>query len=184
VHSHVLILALFFAPPPAPRSLTEIQHVLLGAWTGTLEYRDFSEPATSTKRVKLPTWLTIESSGADLRFRYVYDDGPAKTVTDTEIIRIDSGAARYQVLGPEGTAKESYAIEGLATLREGKGTLVLTGPGTENGAPVDARTTFRIGRNILVITRETSPHGEPMIFRHTYTLVRSAPPSAPSQTAP
>ena len=178
-----VILALLFAPSVGS-PLTEIQHALMGAWTGTLEYRDFSEPATSTKRVKLPTWLTIEIAGADLRFRYIYDDGPAKTVTDTETIRIDASAAHYQVLGPEGKAKESYSIEGLAALREGRGTLILTGPGTENGTAVDARTTFRIGRNILVITRETAPHGEAMIFRHAYTFVRSAPPALPARTTP
>jgi hypothetical protein len=51
--------------------VANLQHAITGAWVGTLEYRDFSEPATSTKRVKLPAWRDVETSGADLRFHYV-----------------------------------------------------------------------------------------------------------------
>lgn|SRR5208283_3997898 len=73
------------APSPAATSLgiTDVQLALIGSWAGILECRYFSEPTTSTKRVKLPTWLDIEPAGADLPFRYIYDDGPAKTVTGT-----------------------------------------------------------------------------------------------------
>ncbi len=155
---------------------TQLPQALLGHWTGTLEYRDYSEPATSTRRVKLPTWLSIEALGPDLRFGYVYDDGPSKTVTDVELVRIDTAGALYQVLGADGNPRESYPIAGLAALREGRGTLTLTGPGKENGAPAQIRTTFRIGRNILEITRETALAGEPFVFRHAYTLVRASPP--------
>ena len=166
------------APSPAPASpnLIEIQRALVGSWAGTLEYRDFSEPATSTKRVKLPTWLGIEPAGPDLRFRYIYDNGPAKTVTETSLIRIDPTAARYAIIDPTGKLEDSYAIAGLADLRQGRGTLTLTGTGTENNATVEVRTTIRIGRNILEFTRETGASGQPFTFRHAYTLVRVAPP--------
>ena len=58
-----------------------------------LEYRDYSEPPTSTKRVKLPTWLTVEADGADLKFNYIYDDGPNKTVVETASVHFDPTAA-------------------------------------------------------------------------------------------
>jgi len=51
---------------------TKLRGALVGSWVGTLEYRDYSEPATSTKRVKLPTRLTIAPSAADLSFSYIY----------------------------------------------------------------------------------------------------------------
>jgi hypothetical protein len=159
------------------QSIAELQQALVGSWAGTLEYRDFSEPAASTKRVKLPTWLRIESAGAGLRFSYVYDDGPAKTVTETSLVRIDPVAARYAVLDAAGKLESSYAIAGLAQLKQGRGSLTLTGPGTENQVAVDVRTTIRIGRNILEITRETAAPGQTFTFRHAYTLVRAAPPT-------
>jgi len=158
------------------QNLTEIQRAVSGTWVGTLEYRDFSELATSSKRVRLPTWLKIEPSGSDLRFDYIYDDGPAKTVKETSLIRIDPAAARYTVLNEAGKVEDSYSIAGLSQLRSGRGSLTLTGAGTENGAAVEVRTTMRIGRNILEITRETAASGQPFTFRHAYTLVRATPP--------
>ena len=160
-----------------PGALAEIQRAVTGTWAGTLEYRDFSEPAGSTKRVKLPTWLQIEAAGAELRFRYLYDDDPGKTVTESALVAIDVGEASYVVKDAAGKVEDRYAIAGLAGLREGRGTLTLTGKGTENGAAVEVRTTLKIGRNILEITRETAAPGAAFTFRHAYTLVRAAAPA-------
>jgi len=173
----VPLLAVSVLPGRMPaQGATELQRALEGSWVGTLEYRDYSEPATSTKRVKLPTWLGIEITGTDLRFRYIYDDGPAKTVTESSLIRIDPVAARYDVVDAAGKVGESYSIAGLSQLRQGRGTLTLSGTGTENKAPVEVRMTFRIGRNILEISRETAGAGQPFSFRHAYSMVRAAPP--------
>lgn len=171
----ILVISALFVTAQTNTPLPDLQRALAGSWAGTLEYRDYSEPATSIKRVKLPTWLAIETA-TELRFRYVYDDGPSKTVTELEVVRIDPVAARYQVRGEDGKVKEEYAIAGLGSLREGRGTLTLSGSSTENGTPVDARTNIRIGRNILEIIRETAPRGQPFTFRHAYTLVRTSPP--------
>lgn len=161
----------------AAPNIAELQGALGGSWAGTLEYRDFSEPPASAKRVKLPTWLSIEPVGADLRFRYIYDDGPGKTVTESSLIRIDLAAARYNVMDLTGKLDDSYAIAGLAQLRQGRGSLTLTGAGVENNVAVEVRTVIRIGRNILEITRETAVPGQPYTFRHAYTLVRAALPA-------
>ena len=158
--------------------ISALQRALAGSWAGTLEYRDYSESAASSKRVKLPTWLDIEPVGADLRFRYIYDDGPTKTVTETAIISIDPATARYTESNNSGKVEDSYAIAGLDQLRQGRGSLILTGTGTGNDAPVQVRTTLRIGRNILEITRETAVAGQPFAFRHAYLLVRTAPPAS------
>ncbi|MDP9049927.1 MAG: hypothetical protein M3O31_04275 [Acidobacteriota bacterium] len=159
----------------------ELKQALAGMWVGTLEYRDYSEPAESRKRVKLPTWLSVELAPGGLRFRYTYDDGPTKVVTDEEVVRIDTLAAHYETLGADGKVADSYSIAGLDALREGRGVLMLTGKGTENDATVDVRTTLRIGRNILEMTRETAAAGQPMSFRHAYTLVRSTVPQVPAK---
>jgi len=136
--------------------LSDVQRALVGSWTGTLEYRDYSEPATSTKRVKLPTWLTIEASGSDLRFKYIYDDGPAKTVTETGVVHFEAAD--------------------IAQLREGRGVVTITAAGKENDKPAQIRTTYRIGRNIFEVLEEIAPEGQAFAFRHTYTFVRATPP--------
>lgn len=165
------------APPPATLlpNISELRAALIGSWVGTLEYRDYSEPATSTKRVKLPTWLRVEPAGEDLNFRYRYDDGPSKIVTEISVIRIDSEKNRYSILDRNGKLEDSYTVAGFPELRQGHGILTLTGTGSENKAAVDVRTTIRIGRNILEITRETAVSGQPFTFRHSYTLVREVP---------
>ncbi len=165
------------AQPPAA---TELPNALRGSWAGILEYRDYSEPATSTKRVKLPTWLTIQRAGTsnDLAFYYLYDDGPTKTVTEVSTVRIDAAANRYSILDKAGKVEDSYEIVGLADLRQGRGVLTLTGTGTENNAPASVRTTLRVGRNILEIIRETAVADQPFTFRHAYTFVRQSPPTA------
>ncbi len=174
----LILSALVFSMSAAPPEMSALQRALAGSWAGTLEYRDYSESAASSKRVKLPTWLDIEPVGADLRFRYVYDDGPTKTVTEMSIVRIDPATARYTASNRSGKVEDSYAIAGLDQLRQGRGTLILTGTGTENNAPVEVRTTLRIGRNILEITRETAAAGQPFAFRHAYLLVRTSPPAS------
>jgi hypothetical protein len=169
------------APAPASvqqsTALADLQHALSGSWVGALEYRDYSEPATSTKRVKLPTWLTVQPAGADLRLTYVYDDGPTKTVIENSTVRIDPVAAHFTFLDDKGKVEDSLSIAGWAQLHQGRGTLTLTGSSIDNGAAADVRVTMRIGRNILEITREAAPTGQPPVFRHTYTFVRAIPPS-------
>jgi hypothetical protein len=177
----VLILSIFafhFARAQSASSLSDIQQTLIGSWAGILEYRDYSEPTNSTKRVKLPTWLTVEAIGPKLRFGYVDDDGPSKTVRETETVAIDTAAAQYQISGDGNKTKETYSIAGLASLRQGRGTLTLSGSAIENGVAVNVRITVYIGRNILIITRETASRDQPFAFRHSYTMVRASAPEA------
>ena len=157
-------------------AVADMKRAITGSWVGTLEYRDYKEPASSTKRVKLPTWLTVEAAGADLRFRYTYDDGPGKTVVEVDLVRIADDGSKYKILGKDASVKDSYAITGVNSLRDGKGVLTLSGHGSENDVPVNARTTLRVGRNLLEIIRETGAEGQPFAFRHAYTLVRATAP--------
>src|SRR5579875_3976336 len=63
-----------------------LTQALLGRWVGVLEYRDYSEPATSLKRVQLPTWLTVSTAAEGLATDYTYDDGPTKVVTSHSVL--------------------------------------------------------------------------------------------------
>ena len=166
-----LILSfILFASTPAD----DLRTALTGNWVGTLEYRDFSEPATSTKRVKLPTWLTIEPSAADLAFRYIYDDGPTKTVIETSIVKINSDATQYTEKGEK--SESNYTVAGADKLKQGRGTLILSGKGTDNDKPVVVRVTLKVGRNIVEELRETAEPGQPYVFRHNFVFTRSTYP--------
>ena len=162
--------------PVAGQAAKELDAALVGTWAGTLEYRDYSEPPTSNKRVKLPTWLTVSHAGDNLRFDYVYDDGPSKTVKESLLVHVDVVSAVYTTMDSAGKLEDTYKIAGVNQHRSGRGVLTLTGMGTENGKPVEVRTTLRVGRSIFEVVRETASTGQPFTFRHSYTMVRSAAP--------
>lgn len=151
---------------------------LVGTWVGVLEYRDYSEPATSTKRVQLPTWLTIRSAREGVFLDYTYDDGPNKTVFDHSALVFDLQSRTYKVLGTDALT-ESYTITNPEILKDGRGTLILNGPGTDNKQPAEIRTTWIVRRNLLSWLEEIRPAGssEPFIFRHRYTFTRQLPPA-------
>ena len=164
-------------PVATAQTQQQLSAAIVGSWTGVLEYRDYS----SNERVKLPTWLEVQPEGQALRLKYVYDDGPTKVVQDAELVTIDAAKATYTVLSKPGEGAEVSSITGLDGLKSGRGTLMLTGTGTENGHAVDVRTTLHIGRNILEILRETRVPGEEFKFRHAYTFTRSTAPNAAAQ---
>ncbi len=121
----ILPLVVAFVLPLGAQDVPPVYEALTGSWTGVLEYRDYAEPASSTKRVKLPTWLSIELAGNDLRFVYVYDDGPGKTVKETSLIRMEPATSAYTVRDVAGKLESTYSITGLDQLRSGRGTLTL-----------------------------------------------------------
>ena len=161
------------ASPGAP-----LEQSLEGRWTGVLEYRDYSEPAGSTKRVQLPTWLTVEPAAEWMHFVYTYDDGPNKILEEREAVVFDFGAKTYKAM-ENGNAWVTYTVAGLEGLKDGRGELVMTGPGTENDKPAEMRVTWTIRRNLLSMMEETRPAGstEAFAYRHRYVFTRAEPPS-------
>lgn len=169
------------APSPAATSQqAALTQALLGRWTGVLEYRDYSEPPTSNKRVELPTWLTIRSAPEGLLLDYTYDDGPAKTVFSHSALAVNLESRTYKVLGTDAVT-ESYTVTNPEVLKEGHGTLALIGTGMDNDKPAEIRTTWTIRRNLLSWLEEVRPAGStaPFSFRHRYLFTRAeAPPSS------
>ena len=166
----------------APSTITELSTALRGDWVGVLEYRDYSEPATSTKRVELPTWLSIATAPEGIFFDYLYDDGPSKIVSEHYALVLDLQTNSYQTVGTD-TVIQRLKISGADGLKDGHGILILTGQITENGHPADLRTTWTVRRNLLSWLEETRPAGsaDPFTFRHKYTFVRA---TAPKPTQP
>ena len=157
----------------------DLRAALAGRWTGVLEYRDYKEPPASLKRVALPTWLSIQASGATQGWHYVYDDGPGKVVEEDEQVSFDAAGASCTMQQP-GKPPQIYRVDGLSTLKSGRGTLLLTGGITDNSKPAEARLTLTVGRNLVSLLQEVRAVGtqDAFVFRHEYRFVRADAPVA------
>jgi len=167
---------------PSPlQTSNDLRLALLGNWVGVLEYRDYSEPPTSTKRVTLPTWLSISEAepGKTLKWHYIYDDGPTKIVEETDIVTFDPITSSFSEVD-NGKPAQVFIATGYDTLHSGHGTLVMTGPGMDNNKPSETRVTIKITRNLISILEETRPVGtsDGFVFRHAFCFTRATAPSA------
>jgi hypothetical protein len=167
--------------PASTQPVPALEAALSGGWTGVLEYRDYSEPPTSTKRVQLPTWLTVDKAADGLHFHYIYDDGPTKTVEERDTVVID-GAKQTYAETEDGKPAMIFAVAGLSALKDGRGELTLTRLGEDNDKPAEMRSTIAVRRNLLTVLEEVRPAGstEPFAFRHRFVFTRSTPPAVPS----
>lgn len=171
-------VAVSLVSPEVQRSLP-LEHALAGRWAGVLEYRDYSEPVGSAKRVQLPTWLTIEVGAEGIRLTYTYDDGPDKVLEEKDTVVFDLAAKSYRAM-ENGHPWETYAVAGLEGLKDGRGELVMTGNGVENDKPAEMRVTWTVRRNLLMILEETRSRGSQgaFAFRHRYVFTRVETPVA------
>ena len=134
------------------------------------------KPATSTKRVQLPTWLNISAAGDTLTEHFIYDDGPTKVVDETLSLVLNVAASTYQITSDK-SHTESYRVEGYSALHSGLGSLVITGPTIDNNRPAETRIVLTVRRNLLTWTEENrAVASEPYVFRHSYTFTRAQAP--------
>ena len=145
-----------------------------GSWAGQLEYKDYG----NGERVFLPTWVETVAApaGNAVTFNYTYDDGPTKVVRESVTLTFD-GATATITSGKEKPA--IYSVAGLEVFRKvNRGTLVLTGTGTDNDKPADVRITITLRRNLYTWVKETRAAGTqaPFVFRDGYTFTRLATP--------
>ncbi len=167
-----LVLAAGGTTPAVPAE--PIYSALAGAWVGSLEYRDYS----SNARVFLPTILDIRRSKgvSSLTLHYIYDDGPAKVVQDTETVVIDPAAATYTTVSGDGKETTKETVVGVgAFLKIHRGQLIRHGAGKESGKAVEVRTTLTVSSTMLTVLKETRPTGGAFQFRDQYTLTRVGP---------
>jgi hypothetical protein len=166
------------------RSVTQTARILaagkiyepfIGAWTGELEYRDFQ----SDQRTKLPTWLVVQLSpdGRGMQFHYTYDDGPTKVVEELAAVTVDTQNSTFTITSDRNKSKDIYQMSGQDKFAAaGKGTLELSGTGTENDHKVEVRITIKVGRNFYRYEKETKVAGGNFQFRDGYNFTRRDPP--------
>ena len=155
--------------------LDQLYAGLLGEWVGQLQYRDFSDNSNQS----LPTWLRVTRSadGRSLQFAYVYDDGPSKTVKEISMVSINVPAATMSFTSDRDHSSDTYKIVGLPEFAtKGRGTLTLSGTGTENGQKVDVRISLTLQRNLYTYQKETRLPGQDFLFRDGYTFARKDVP--------
>jgi hypothetical protein len=154
---------------PEPPASTPFLSLMEGSWRGTLEYRDYRDPA---KRVTLPTLLhvtgRIDSAGARLHF--VYDDGPGKTVVEDDRLQLDERLpdARWR----SGTDHvQRYMVQSRSSTGNSR-TVVLEGEGSDDNRPATIRETMTAGASTLRILKEVR-FGTAFEFRHEYRFTRT-----------
>ncbi len=135
---------------------------LKGRWTGTLDYRDYSNDG----RVVLPTNLDVDG----LSLAWTYDDGPGKTVRSTETWTFEPNGRSATI--HHGKTTSRVLISELRKTADGSLTVVLDGTGNENGQAVIARTIMTLDKGTLRLTKLTRTPRMPFLMRHSYELRR------------
>lgn len=156
-----LEVARVLGTPAAPlEAATALTTALAGNWAGTLDYRDYGNDG----RVTLPTLM--QANG--LSIAWTFDDGPGKTVKDSERWSFSPDGRALTITS--GKSSEAMVVAELRRSPSGALTLVADGSGTENGRKVIVRTILTRSGDQLRLTRMSRTSGQPFIMRHSYQL--------------
>jgi hypothetical protein len=162
------VLGLHAAEPAPALSADKIYGLSSGEWTGVPEYRDYQPPHG---RVTLPTKLavTLSPDDAALILRFVYDDGPKKTVKWTSLPALDLPARRL-TWSDRGKPLEAGDTFTLAEASPDGTRLVFLGTKLEDNKTARIRYTFISAPNAWNILKETTSNIPDFAFRHEYRL--------------
>lgn len=165
-------IAAFAATPIETQALFS---ALRGPWTGYLEYKDYAGPGRV--RIAVLFRFTPAPDGKTATLRFVFDEGPGKTMEDVQSVTLDPDRKTYTMKSAD--SEQTYRIEGLEKLRkDGTGVVYIYGSGTSNDKPVEVRMTLTIERNKLRMLRETRPTANvPYVFGSVFELVAVRQPS-------
>lgn len=169
-----LVAALhIFALPLAAQSITpaSVHAAIVGHWLGTLEYKDYRDPS---KRVTLPTVLDAAPGiGGGAALRFMYDDGPGKTVIGGDRFILSNDLATLDWTGVKQTAPEIFRVVSLVRI-DAAGTiqLIVEREGQDDDKPATLRETITLGATSLAILKEVRPTGADFSFRHVYHFAR------------
>ncbi len=139
-----------------------VAKALAGAWTGTLDYRDYSKDT----RVTLPTLM--QSDGTELT--WTFDDGPGKTVRSAEKWAFDPASQTLTITSGNNPPDKWRVAEARISADGSSLTIVLDGTSEENGRKVIARKILTRDGNRIRITKQTRVAGEPFLMRQSYEL--------------
>ncbi|WP_430388088.1 S41 family peptidase [Blastomonas fulva] len=150
------------ALPTRYDSAALVARALGGAWTGTLDYRDYRKDTRTT----LPTMMT--SDGQTLA--WTFDDGPGKIVKSSESWTFDASQQVLQISNGRNRPEAWQVVEARLSADGLSATVVLDGTSSENDRTVIARKIVTREGNRLRITKMTRGAGEPFVMRQSYDL--------------
>lgn len=150
------------ALPTRSDSAALVARALGGAWTGTLDYRDYRKDTRTT----LPTMMA--SDGQTLA--WTFDDGPGKIVKSSENWTFDASQQVLQISNGRNTPEAWQVVEARMSADGLSATVVLDGTSSENDRTVMARKIVTREGNRLRITKMTRGAGEPFVMRQSYDL--------------
>jgi hypothetical protein len=146
---------------PVPNPTTLLANGIAGRWSGTLDYRDY----TNDTRVTLPTQLESK----DLALNWTFDDGPGKIVRSAEIWAFDKAGTRLRITA--GKNAVDYKVSELMVAKDGQSfTQVLDNESVKNDETVFTRIIVTKSQSQLRLTTMTRKAGEPFLMRNSYEL--------------
>ena len=148
--------------PTRSDTATLVAKALAGAWTGTLDYRDYSNDT----RVTLPT--IMQSDG--ILLSWSFDDGPGKTVRSAEKWAFDTAGQSLTITSGKNVPGQWRVAEARISADGSSLTIVLDGSSDERGRTVIARKIITRDGNRIRITKQTRVAGEPFLMRQSYEL--------------
>lgn len=150
--------------PPGSDTAALAAKALTGDWSGTLDYRDYSDDTRET----LTT--VMQSDGQALA--WTFDDGPGKTVSSAETWMFDPAGKTVSITSGSKQSGEWGLVEARSSADGSSLTIVLDGTAKENGRKLIARKILTRDGNRLRITTQTRAIGEPFLMRQSYELRR------------
>ncbi len=150
------------ALPARSDSAALVAKALGGAWTGTLDYRDYRKDTRTT----LPTMMTCDGQ----TLAWTFDDGPGKIVKSSESWTFDASQQVLQISNGRNTPEAWQVVEARMSADGLSATVVLDGTSRENDRTVIARKIVTRDGNRLRITKMTRGAGEPFLMRQSYDL--------------
>jgi len=150
------------ALPARSDSAALVAKALGGAWTGTLDYRDYRKDTRTT----LPTMMTCDGQ----TLAWTFDDGPGKIVKSSESWTFDASQQVLQISNGRNTPEAWQVVEARLSADGLSATVVLDGTSRENNRTVIARKIVTREGNRLRITKMTRGAGEPFLMRQSYDL--------------
>lgn len=168
----LLVASALSLPSQAAPRRNALHAALAGQWSGALRYRDYQD---STRFVSLPTLLAGTPAGdsSSVQLVFTYDDGPGKTVKETDTFALDA-SGKTLVWGAS-NAKRPPSRFAVQTFRDKPFTLVVEMTGEDDDRPARIRETISVDGTQLRILKEVRfATASAWLFRHEYRLTRTS----------
>jgi len=144
---------------------TTLADVLIGEWTGALEYLDYQD---NSSRVSLPTDLSVKPKKGKLKLRFAYLESSGKIVRGKDEVvydeeKVEWGGKAWDIQSvDEGSVAEGWEM-------------VLIREGMDDDRPAILRQTIRRKNDELTVLKEVQYEGvDTFGFRNVYRFGKKA----------